>query len=319
MTEAIAVDNSTLASTQTCETQAALRYVLGYDSAEDRAPLVAGTAVHAALAAWLKSGGNALEAMRVLEVEYMPWALEHVIVTDDRLSYANVHRVMEYWFDTHPLSSWTVTVRPEMVEVGFAVPIADDVVFVGRADAVGQDARGAWVVVEHKSSARLDERWRRTHRLAAQLTGYTYAMQQHVNAPVVGALVNGIELSRLPNSTTKCRKHGVAYNECGALHARFEAFITQRTPAQQEEWKRTALVLAREFLALKERVKTIDDVLNVRTNGQFTGACASCPFINWCSLGRPTDARTVDAMFTYAPWSPYLHAFGNGDTGKKGK
>ena len=310
MPESIAIDNSVLSATQTCETQAALRYVLGYDSAEDRAPLMAGTAVHAALAAWLKSGGSAADGMRAFEVEYMPWALANVLGTDDRLSFANVHRVMEYWFDVHPLSSWTVAVKPELVEVGFAVPISDEIVFVGRADGIGQDPRGAWLVLEHKTSARLDERWRRTHRLSAQITGYTYAMQQHVNAPVLGALVNGIELSRLPNSSMKCRKHGVAYHECGQLHARFEAFITQRTPEQHEEWKRTALVLAREFLALKERVKTIDDIHKVRTNGQFIGACSQCPFINWCSLGRPMDARTIDAMFTYSPWSPYLHAFG---------
>lgn len=310
MAEVIAVDNSILASTQTCETQATLRYVLGYDAAEDRAPLMAGTAVHAALAAWLKSRGNATIAIQALEKEYRTWATEHVLGTDDRLSYANVLRVMSYWFDVHPLSSWTVTVEPSLVEVGFAVPLAGDVVFVGRADAVGQDARGAWLVIEHKSSGRLDERWRRTHRLAAQLTGYTYAMQQHVNAPVLGALVNGIELSRLPNSQQKCRKHGVAYHECGALHARFEAFITQRTQEQHEEWKRSALALAREFLELKERVRSVDDLHNVRTNGQFIGACASCPFIEWCNLGRPTDDRTFNAMLTHAPWSPYDHAFG---------
>ena len=70
------------------------------------------------------------------------------------------------------------------------------------------------------------------------------------------------------------------------------------------------MALAREFLVLKEKVKTIDDVATkMRTNGQFIGACSTCPFIEWCSLGRPTDARTVDAMFTYEPWSPFDRAF----------
>lgn len=278
--------------------------------AEDSAPLMAGTAVHASLAKWFTSRGDASAALLTLRESYQTWADEHVPSPADRLSFNNVYRVMERWFDVHPLSSWVVRVDPALVEVGFAAPVAEDIVFVGRADAVGQDAHGAYLLVEHKSSGRLDERWRRQHRLSAQVTGYTWAMQQHTNLPVVGALVNGIELSKLPDAPRKCRVHGVQYSECGPFHAKFEAFTTQRTPEQHAEWQKTVVMLARRFMDLKNHVKGIDDIKKVRTNGAFSGACANCSFADYCNLGRPTDARTVDAMFTYAPWSPYEHAFG---------
>lgn len=305
----IIADNSILAATQRCDTEAALRYVLGFVAGEDAAPPKAGTAVHEALAAWFKSRGVAAAGMAALEKEYRAWAEEFVPTPDDRLSWINVRRVMRQWFASHTVERFPVKIEPALVEVGFALPLSPDVIFVGRMDAIGHDDRGAWAVVDHKSSGRLDETWRKTHRMAAQMTGYTWAAMHHVTAPVIGAYINGIELSKLPDSNRKCRDHGVQYAECGDLHARFEMLVTQRPPHTQAEWQATALELAARFGDLQERVKTLDDVHKVRTQGQFTGACARCQFATYCREGRPTKGPQVGALLRHEPWSPYDHAF----------
>lgn len=310
MTDLLAVDNSTLAATQACTTKAALRYVLGYTAADDAAPLQAGTAAHAAFAEWLRTGGDVERAMAALAAGYRAWSTEHIDDPDDRLAWPNVERVMRAWFDTHPLATWPVVVPPSMVEVGFALPLADGIVFVGRLDALGRDRWGAVHVVEHKTTGRLDDQWRRTHRLAAQVTGYVWAAQQHVGQPVVGALVNGVEFGRLPASSRKCAKHGLPYAECSPFHIAAEMLLTDRPPHMIDAWRSSAAALAGRFRAIRERVSTIDDVAALPMEGVFTGACARCEFADYCRQGRPTGERPVAAMLRREPWSPFDHAFG---------
>ena len=308
MSDLIIIDNTTLAAMQTCDTLAAVRYVLGHTMSEEAGPLICGSAIHTALEVWFKSGHDVAAALAAFEVVFKPWATEHATEDRDRFRYENVEAILRQWFATHPPTSLPFYTKPELIEVGFALPLADDVIFVGRLDALVWDAQGAWWIVDHKSTYRLDDTWRRTHRSGAQLSGYILAAQQYLNAPVVGAYVNGIEVSLLPSDPVrKCRDHGVKYAECGALHARFEMLTTQRTPAQLAQWKDSALVLARRFAALKAQVQSWDDVPAVPMTGQFTGACARCEFFDWCSTGR--QRSMVDALMRHEPWEPYARVF----------
>lgn len=315
----IVVDNSILAAVQRCETEAALRYGLGYAAAEEGAPLRAGSAVHVAFATWFTSGGDAAAALAALERDYRPWAEEHVVDPSDRLAWSNVRNCMRQWFAAHTIERFPVRLAPTLIEVGFALPLADDVIVVGRMDGLGQDSQAAWAVVDHKSTGQLGERWRLQHRVSAQLTGYVWAAQHYVKGTVVGAYVNGIELSKLPSDPARrCREHGVPYAECGPIkHARFEVLVTQRPPHLQEEWKATALSLARRYAQIRETVKSVKDIGKVRAEGQFTGACANCQFRVYCGEGRPIQAVRVDTLLRVEPWEPYEHAFkAGGDKGK---
>ena len=307
----IAIDNSILTSTQTCSTQVALRYVLGLAASEDGGPQRAGSAAHAAWAVWFRTNGDVPAALAAFDAEYKVWATEHIDDPEDRLSYENVHAIMTQWFTIHTPASLPVHVPPSLVEVGFAVPLDGDFVFVGRMDALGQTESGAWQLVEHKTTGNLDDKWRRTHRAAAQITGYTFAAQHHVHAPVVGALIGAVEFGKLPNSSRKCRFHGTTYADCRLKHAKFEAFVTERPPHLHATWLETAISLARRFVTLRDIVKTVDDLhaKHVPTEGQFTGACTRCPFNDYCRMGRPTAPAQVSAQLRYDPWVPYEHAF----------
>lgn len=302
----IVIDNSILSAVAACDTQAALRYALGLTMDEDRAPLMAGTLAHALLAAHLK--GQPLESWFGLNelLAYETFARDAVDL-NDRLSFENVMTIMRQWVATHPVASLPFRVDPALVEVGFAVPLDDNIVFVGRMDALVQDESGAWYVLEHKTTGRLDERWRRRYRTSAQITGYTWAAQQHLQAPVAGCFVNGIEFGRLPTDTKKCRTHGVPYPECSVLHARFDLLIEHRAPHQTAEWLQTARQLARRYADLVLRVSDLKSIADVRMRGQFNGACELCQFAPFCAVGRPVSVG--ETLMRFDPWSPYEHAF----------
>lgn len=307
MSDVIIVDNSILTSVATCPTAAALRYGLGLTVAEDSGPLKAGHMAHAILAAHL-SGKAIDDCLADPEVaDYVAWATG-AITDGDRLAGDNVLKVMRRWIETHPVAGLPFRPVPELVEVGFGVPLADDVLFVGRMDALAQDASGAWYVIEHKTTGRLDEMWRKRYRTSGQITGYVWAAQQHLRAPVAGCFVNGIEFGRLPTDVKKCRTHGVPYAECGTLHARFDMLIEHRAPHQLEAWREDAVRLARRFASLRAQVADLADVRAIPTYGQLTGACINCQFADFCAVGRPVEVGR--AMLRYEPWSPFAHAFG---------
>lgn len=302
--DAIIVDNSILTAMAACPTQAALRYALGLTMDEDRAPLQAGHAAHLVLAAHLQ-GKPLTETLHAL-AEYTEWARDHV-EANDRLAAHNVEAILGRWVTTHPVAALPFAVDPALVEVGFAVPLDTNIVFVGRMDALVRDENGAWYVLEHKTTGRLDERWRKRYKSSAQITGYVWAAQQYLHEPVAGCFVNGIEFGRLPTDTKKCRTHGVPYAECSVLHARFDLLIEHRAPHQLAAWADAARRLARRYADLCLRVGDLKDIATVPMLGQFTGACIECQFADFCSVGRPLQAG--EAMLRHEPWSPFEHAF----------
>jgi hypothetical protein len=301
------VDNSILASVATCSTQGALRYALGYAARDEAAYLRAGTAVHAALGAYLATQGDETAALAALAADYQTWAGANVPDTD-RLSYHNVRRIVSEWMRTHPIRGLPfVIVGPEWVERPFQVPLAPGIDFVGRMDGIASDPAGVEWIVEIKTTGRMDDRWRRRWRMASQLTGYTWAGEMERGRPVAGVYVVGIEMAKLPDDPKrKCKTHGVAYIECGALHANHETLIEPRAPHQIRQWHRAAVGLAQRYVALTVAVKRPEDVRAVTMEGQFTGACGECFARDWCAVGR--GAQYVESLFEHRPWNPLAHA-----------
>src|SRR6266850_8382112 len=90
MAEPVRVDNSILRIVAECSTQVLIRYHHGYTSSEDRAELRAGSALHAALAAYLDpippilpddetaSDRQSVSPMAVFTREYRKWAEDNV-------------------------------------------------------------------------------------------------------------------------------------------------------------------------------------------------------------------------------------------------
>lgn len=199
-------DNSTLCAAEGCQTAGVLRYHLGWTGAEEVAALKAGTAVHEALAVYLRQG-DALQALVVLEAEYREWADR--LPPTDRLAYPNVAAILRRWFATHPLASFPFVVPAGMVEVGAQAlltpegeclcghgeldghtsggsacslcpcPEATSVVFVGRLDAAVRSRDGRWWALDHKTTGRISPEWLAAFELDSQMSGYIWLLQQH--------------------------------------------------------------------------------------------------------------------------------------------
>lgn len=340
------VDNSILSSVARCSTEAVLRHVHGLTSSEERATLRSGSAAHEALATYLMTG-DADKALATFTTEYMDWA-EKNVANDDRLSFANLTRVMSAWFAANPIAS--LPFKVEVTEIGFTYPLADPascrcacandkpapfadtdedlaaweaatakaaascscdchLVFCGRIDAIATAEHDrATYIVEHKTTGQISSTWLRGFRMDSQLSGYTWAAQQHLGRPVVGAVLNAIEFSKLPVSDRKCKDHGVSHSECYPAHLRSQFAVIQRTPEELARWRKDALHLARRYRDLAQRFGDLSRLHGVATQGKWNRSCAWCFSNDFCSVGRPVD--NIPQMFVEDRWDPLARAQG---------
>jgi len=310
--EPLAIDNSTLRAVARCSTEAMVRYAWHWTTAEERATLKAGTAFHTAMERHFK-GDQPAEVLAAFSAGYDAWADENV-KADDRLAPANLSRIVSRWLDLNPLATSPFTVDPTMVEVGFAYPLTDDgsIVFCGRLDGVAQ-YQDALYVLEHKSTGRITQDWLDTFTLDSQLSGYIWAAQQHTGMTVVGAFLNAIEFSKLPNSAMKCKggggvpSHGVPYSECGHLHANMRMAVVSRAPEALVEWKKTATHLAIRYRDMLAKWPTLESLHKLRMQGTFNGSCRFCSFKDFCKLHRPMSYIAAGNLI-FEKWSPYERA-----------
>jgi hypothetical protein len=276
-------------------------------------------------------------------IAYQAWAMEHIDPAGPlaRLTYENTSRILAQWMDTHPLHLLPFKPQANLVEVGFAWPLDQRCVCghteadhydggaclycacdgfhprfmaTGRMDLIAPDRdTGRWWVIDHKTTGKLDERWRQSWRMDSQMSRYTWSAEQHLDDAVAGCFVNGIQFSKLPGSDRKCYEHGVPYHECSPLHATYDMLIVERTPVQLTQWHANAIRFADTFRKLTMQRMHLagvaleewpHDVLDgVPMEGMFNTSCRDCQFASFCALGRPIEyART---MLRHEPWRPF--------------
>lgn len=306
-TKPVVADNSLLADVAACDLRTVLRHVHGFTSRDEQAQLKAGSAVHECFAAYFETGRPTV-ARHVFEASYRQWALANV-AANDRLSWLNTSRVVDEWLARHPIDALPFTILrlggEPAVEIGFAVPLTEDVTICGRIDALGTlKVDGNVAVIENKSTKSINDFWKAKFRLASQVSTYSFGASAHLGAEhVTWTLINAIEFKWLPASERKCAMHKVTYAECGALHANFEMMSVDRTPAKIDAWKFTAIGLARRFAWLREAYASRADLRAVPQQGLFTDACQFCFAKEWCAADRPVEH--LDSMFVVEPWEPW--------------
>lgn len=311
------VDNSTLSALAACDTRVLLRYIHGWTGAEDSMALEAGKAVHTALEVFFKTNDRK-QALTAFRAAYEAWADAHVPPAPPRemlwvlkYSYQNVRDIVRTWMRRHPLHAEPYKVFPDLVEIGFTYPLADDVMFYGRYDGVVEEkASGQLYVMDHKTTGQLSSDWAETFRLSTQMTGYIWAAEQLMGKRITGAIINGIQISKLPDaiqnkdgSIRKCKDHGIPIDECRHSHVKDTLAITQRTPEQIDTWKTQTLKLIRRLQKLIAKHPTVETIGQAQQQGMFAAACRFCAFKTFCELNRPVDR--LPAMLKHEPWKPY--------------
>ena len=285
-------DASLARDVATCMRRAVAGRWHGLTSLEESRYLLSGRAVHAGLATYLRAAGygDVAEAMDVIEAMYGWFGSDPARVEpDDRLSWANVKRVVQAWFEKHPVPVLPFETRA--VEEPFALPIANGVVYVGRIDGdVVDKATRTPYVLEHKTTGRVDKAWFRQFDNDAQNSLYLWAKEQISGDLYTGIFLNAIELSWAPTSDMKCKTHGVKYSECGALHPNHAMRPVARTPDEVESAKRDFVALMNRFWDVIEQYPELEDLPNVPAEGRFHGACSFCTFREWCAVGAKPEA-----------------------------
>jgi len=312
------IDNSLLQSWVLCETQATMRYHFGFGLRGQSAPLLAGRAVHAALAKWL-TGHLDEECLNAFDAEYHLWATDNVS-PEDRLSYPNVSAIVWEFLRRNPLESMSFRVvhneQGPLVEQLLKIPLIDGVEFAFPLDALVQDKQtGLYYVLDHKTSGNIIKpAWLSQWHLASQLTGYVYGAQKALGIPVAGAYINAIELRKLPKSNYPCAVHGVKYRECRLLHCNFQMLGPfTRSPGHVSMWLSTILPLTEQWKAhtawlhfrQADGWNAIDQLPFLRSQGLFHyEACSNCPYQEWCRAERPLDV--LDSIFVRQDPFEYL-------------
>jgi hypothetical protein len=264
----------------------------------------AGSAGHAALAAWLR-GENWMDAIEY----YREYTAEHNMV-DDRRGYDNMVNVLDTVIHRHPLPQLPFVVDdPAYIEVPFACPLGSvevggekvDVNLIGVMDGAPKDRRsGKRWVLEHKFTGQLNEAfiWRFVN-FDPQTTAYIWAVQKTLDESVQDCWVNAVSMTMMPTSERKCAAHGVQYLECGPMHVKQTFISVRRTPEQLQEFQVNALRVAKEAVQaaqFAERAGALAATKSPRI-GPFTSACEYCDFKRWCLTSNRQPAMMETLLY----------------------
>ena len=275
----------------------------------------AGTVGHKATAAWL-NGSNWEDAIADYEARS-----DELGIVEDRRGYNNMRIILREVFHRYtPQSNLPFELlTPQTTEVSFVAPLGilkdgTPVDLIGYIDKLVQDKRsGLKLPLEHKFTGKLDEGFvRRFTEYDPQVTAYMLAAETVLGERIGDAWVNAVEVAKVPQSTRKCTKHGVLYEECGPLHVKQTFIAARRTPAQLAEFRIRAIEICERHIlpvALALGKKGVEVATRTPRDGPFTGACDYCEFARWCL----TSNRAPNLMNTML-----VHSAGDDDRLRSG-
>lgn len=307
------LDNSALSAYYGCTTAGWLRYIQGLTADTASAPLRAGSACHKAREVFYRCGNDIELALSFFDESYKDWA-STTVAGDDRLSYTNVYAIVqEYLRSLEPLDNGrfkgSLLAYPDplnQIEIADLLPLdeAENIWFAFRLDGFATYNHG-FAIEEFKTTKKIDVTWKSKWKLSSQITGYLWAARQLFAGPVLGAFVQGLELSQLPSDPSrKCSKHGQKYSECRLLHAKWETVgLLERSDALIEGWKADALDGARKMRDLLDKAPTLESAPLLAQEGTFNNSCQWCQYLGMCETGR--QPHLIAANFKVERWSPF--------------
>ena len=299
----LVVDNSTLSTVATCGTQAVLKYGLNLQPpVGTNMPAESGTALHGATEQYFITGKRHA-AFDYLEEHYQPLA-DRFCEPDDRLGYNNIEKCLDSWFKKYGPGELPYTVEPGSVEVPFALPLTEHIVYAGRIDALVRPREGAGLwLLDTKSTGKVDRKFKDQFKIGSQMSGYYWAAQQVFGETPVGIYINVVHTGKVPSSDRKCAKHGMKYAECGGMHMQHAVLQYYRTPEEIEDWLADAKVIATEWLDLLRTLPGLGTMHNIDQRGKWIyQACTLCDYHDYCQLRRPP--RYARQHFVEREWIP---------------
>jgi hypothetical protein len=277
----LTVSNNSLCQVSKCFAQAHLSFVLRLCVPEKDVKRLAGHAFHAA-AEKIHSGHTVDEGLEALKTAYKP-------LTDppDTYSLSNLERIFRTWARYHTPD--VLAYKIIGVEEWFKVPLDDngDFIFQGRKDFRTLDPSLNLVIpADLKTTGKVTQYTWEDYILNSQVSGYLYSEHLADNR-VSQMLINVVEISLPPKPGRKCSIHKVDYSECAPEHVKWETAYAYRTEPQLTEWRKCAILFAKQLQTLKTSYNDVAAIPYVRQTGMFTSACIFCDFREFCRNDRP--------------------------------
>jgi hypothetical protein len=176
-----------------------------------------GNCYHAALEGHFRGWGKA-KVMQVFEIEYDKLVPVGEFPSEPRFAKPNVMMIMERYVDTRPVESFPfIPLEFEQIK---GLKLSEEVMFWVKRDMLVQDkASGLREPLDHKTTRKITNWWMKKFRQNSQFSGYIYVTGELEQQPCEGIYVNALEIEKLPDSTRKCRTHGVKHAECSKEHS----------------------------------------------------------------------------------------------------
>jgi hypothetical protein len=298
--------------------------------------LACGTAIHEALAVYLKTGSAQKAIRKFHNLYYEAGSAAARADPKSRHGYENVRDILQEWFRVHPVApqpearpglrfkNLPYEFYPGLIEVPFGMllpAVPEEQVWtlvVGVLDALARStSTGNWVVLDHKTVAHVDAQYRAGIHTDPQFTVYCKAAEAHLASlppgtrgpdgstrrVVEGAVVNAMEIGLLPGSDKRCARHGAPYQQCRLLHCVFDVIATERDAQEAQRCMDTFAHVVRQYW----RVAQTQDIRQVPLDGRFVrGSCPRCSFSPVCNMADRD--RALAAITEPNPWRPYPQA-----------
>lgn len=248
-----------LMDVRSCAMRGWSRHVMGYTSHGDYIKMAAGSAFHAAMAAYLdpdvveQGPERRARALTILHAVYdTVWARVPAEQLEEAYTPKNLARLFDRWMELHPPAGcpWKRVIEVETAFVSRAwwverksaniydielIPVApfilddydgpDDYVrLILRPDALVEDEIGKIRYVDTKTTGWhiTDPGWARSLRMNQQTQLYADGVVARFgDRAVLGGWINACEIKKLPDSNRQCKAHpGMTYAECSPEHAK---------------------------------------------------------------------------------------------------
>lgn len=208
------------------------------------------------------SPAEALEAFRAYWQAYLDTGEVLIGRKAEMYTMERVEKMYAAYRAKYASENFEVLAHEGGTELGFELPLGDTT-YKGIIDLVIRRPNYGVVVMDHKTSSRIDSFYQKTLNPSLQFTGYVWAAEQHFEN-VYGVCVNG----------TLCAKVEVKHERFWQTYSRLEI----------EEWKREVV---RYMDEIKREVEAGAEGLWPRHTNACNHFNSTCPYHLLCTSREP--------------------------------
>jgi hypothetical protein len=284
---------SMLKEVEKCSTSAFLRTLrLGVArSMPDQAPLIAGTAAHKLLEAWLQEKSHD-ECMAIFIKAYRDYS-DKFIESDSPYYSGNLERLLDIWLGNHLISDFPYTmVNSEYARRATIDDVnGNEVSDISDGIIASKDDGTLWSL-EWKTTSKLpDVKFISTQMVNPQMAQHIYVCRAN-GFNVAGVLLGVIQFNKIPQPTKYlCRNRdhkGIRESDCWHRHVRGGFFPITMSPPQLETWRANAEHSLDEYNTIAHQAKRLGlaGVGLQLQEGLIGDRCDWCDYKQFCHASQ---------------------------------